>query len=113
MVDRDRRVVWAPRGRRDLRDIWLYFARIASPDVADELLREIGRAGARLGRHPLMGRPRDELVSGVRSVLVPPHVIFYRVSDERVEIARILHQRRDLGSALASERDEGTQGRSR
>src|SRR5882757_11394 len=101
MADRDRRVVWAPRGRRDLRDIWLYFARIASPEVADELSREIRRAGARLGRHPLMGRPRDELVSGLRSVLVPPHVIFYRVSDEGVEVARILHQRRDLGSALA------------
>jgi plasmid stabilization system protein ParE len=73
----------------------------------------IATGGARLGRHLLMGRPRDELVSGLRSVLVPPHVIFYRAFDERVEVARILHQRRDLGSALTGERDDETQGRSR
>jgi len=112
MADGDKRVVWAPRARRDIREIWLYFARIASPDVADEISREIHRVGARLGIHPLMGRPRDELVPGLRSILVHPHIIFYRVSD-RVEIARVLHQRRDLGSVLSGDNSDATRGRRR
>jgi toxin ParE1/3/4 len=99
-----RRVVWAPRARRDLRDIWKYFARVGSPEIADGLLREIGRAGQRLERHPLMGRPRNELATDLRSVLVHPHLIFYRVGDETVEIARVLHERRDLGAIFARER---------
>ena len=102
----DRRIVWAPRARRDLSEIWKYFARVGSVDVADKLLRDINHAGRQLGRHAFMGRPRDELVSGLRSVLVHPHIIFYRVSEEAVEIARVLHQRRDLMAALVTERGQ-------
>jgi plasmid stabilization system protein ParE len=53
-----------------------------------------------------MRRPREELAAGLRSALVHPHIIFYRVSEESVEIARVLHQRRDLTAALASERGQ-------
>jgi toxin ParE1/3/4 len=106
MVDQRKRVVWAPRAKRDLHEIWSYFARIASLEVADGLLRDINRAGARLGDHPFMGRPRNELVAGLRSILVHPYIVFYRVTDQSLEIARVLHQRRDLGAALAPERDD-------
>jgi toxin ParE1/3/4 len=101
-----RRVIWAPRARQDLTEIWGYFARVGSVDVADGLLRDINRAGRQLGLHPFMGRPRDELVTGLRSVLVPPHIVFYRVSERVVEIARVLHQRCDLMAALAAERGQ-------
>ena len=43
-----RRVVWSPKARQDLRQIWRYFARVASPDIADKLLREIRDATERL-----------------------------------------------------------------
>jgi toxin ParE1/3/4 len=86
-------------------DIWRYFAQVGSADVADGILRDINRVSQRLGRHPFMGRPRDELVTGLRSVLAHPHIVFYRVFDQTVEIARVLHQRRDLLAALATERD--------
>jgi plasmid stabilization system protein ParE len=39
MVDA-RRVVWAPRAQQDLKDIWRYFARVGSADIADGLLHE-------------------------------------------------------------------------
>jgi toxin ParE1/3/4 len=66
---------------------------------------KIDRAGRRLGSHAFIGRPRDELATDLRSVLVHPRVIFYRVADEIVEIVRVLHQRRDLGAVFARERD--------
>jgi toxin ParE1/3/4 len=91
-----RRLTWAPLARQDLRDLWEYFARVGSIEVADNVLREINRASARAGQHPLMGRPRDELAPGLRSVLTHPHIVLYRISADGVEIVRVLHQRRDL-----------------
>jgi toxin ParE1/3/4 len=64
------------------------------------------RAGRRLSEHAFVGRPRDELTPGLRSVLVHPHVIFYRVADERVEIVRVLHQRRDLEAIFVRPQDK-------
>ena len=43
-----------------------------------------------------MWRARDEVVPGLRSMLVHPYTIFYRVDDQAVEIVRVLHERRDL-----------------
>jgi toxin ParE1/3/4 len=102
MVD-PRRIVWAPSARTDLLDIWQYFTRVGSMDVADRLLFDIERAAQRLAQFPMMGRSRDELVTGLRSVLIHPHVMFYRISDDAIEIARILHQRRDLAAAFPRE----------
>jgi plasmid stabilization system protein ParE len=57
-----RRVVWAPRVKRDLGDVWGYYARVASVEVADKLLREIDEAGVRLSENALRWRARDELI---------------------------------------------------
>ena len=98
-----RRVTWAPAARRDLREAWRYYADMASPDIADGVLREIGRAADRVGGNPLAGRRRDELLPGLRSVLAHPYAIFYRVRNDDVEIARVLHERRDFSAALSKD----------
>jgi hypothetical protein len=41
MPGKRRRVVWVPHSKRDLLDVWRYYERVASSDVADKLLREI------------------------------------------------------------------------
>ena len=48
MPKKYRRVVWAPKTKKDLRDVWRYYERVASPEIADKLLREINEAGQRL-----------------------------------------------------------------
>jgi plasmid stabilization system protein ParE len=73
---RARRVVWAPRAKQDLVDIWRYYARVASPEIADNILREIERVADPICRNPLARRLRKELGPGLRSVLVSPHTIF-------------------------------------
>jgi toxin ParE1/3/4 len=83
-----------------LLSVWRYFARVGSVEVADNVLREIHRGARRAAEHPLMGRPREELAAGLRSMLVHPHVILYRTSQDSVEIARVLHQRRDLAAVF-------------
>lgn len=99
-MPRARRVVWAPRAKQDLLDIWRYYARVASPDLADNILRGIGQVGEAIGRNPLAWRVRDDLIPGLRSALVSPHTVFYRVRDHDIEIVRVLHERRDFPAVL-------------
>jgi toxin ParE1/3/4 len=91
-----RRVVWAPRARQDLLDIWRYYARVASLEIADNVLRGIERASDAVARNPLARRTRDDLLPGLRSALVSPHTIFFRIQDADIEIVRVLHGRRDF-----------------
>lgn len=118
-MQRAERVVWSPAAEQDLRDIWAYYARVASPETADNLLREIDRAGEGVVKNPLVSRERNELIAGLHSVVVRPHVIFFRVRNANVEIVRVLHGRRDLpaffkGSAIVGStgvRDRHRNGR--
>lgn len=100
MAGTSRSVVWAPRAAKDLRDIWAYYARVASPDIADKILREIHLAAARLIDRPQLGRPRDEVKPGLGGVLAQPYTVFYRLTDTAIEIVRVLHERRDFASVL-------------
>jgi toxin ParE1/3/4 len=93
-------LVWAPEARRDLVEIWNYFTAVASSEVAETLLRDIDKASARLLRHPLSGRPRDDIAPSLRSVIVRPYVILYRQREPNIEIVRILHMRRNFAAAL-------------
>jgi toxin ParE1/3/4 len=96
-----RRVVWAPKSKTDLQDVWRYYERVASPEIADKLLHEINEAGQRLTDEALMWRARDEIMPGLRSVIVHPYTVFYRIHDDIVEIARVLHERRDLARVFS------------
>ena len=102
MPGKRRRVLWAPKSTHDLQDVWRYFARVASPEIADKLVREIEQAGERLADQALMGRARDEVMPGLRTVLVNPYTVFYRV-DGTVEIVRVLHERRNVGEVIQRE----------
>jgi toxin ParE1/3/4 len=107
---RTRRVVWAPRANLDLLDIWRYYARVASPDIADNILRGIERTVVAIGRSPLARRSRDDLLPGLRSALVSPHTIFFRVQGTDVEIVRVLHQRRDFPALFRRASNDGGEG---
>jgi plasmid stabilization system protein ParE len=41
----------------------------------------------------------------LRSILVRPYAVIYRVNDDAVEVVRVLHERRDLPTVLKKERD--------
>ena len=101
----DHRVIWSPRARLDLSEIWLYLSEQASNEIADAQATKIQNVGRSLGRNPLRGRSRDELRRGLRSVLVQPYLVFYSVVDQTVEIVRVLHGWRDLPAALRVDSD--------
>jgi toxin ParE1/3/4 len=75
-------IFWSPNAEHDLIEIWSYLARESADQVADDQLDGIERACATLEHFPYSGRPRDNLLPGVRSIPVHPYVIFYRVRNE-------------------------------
>jgi toxin ParE1/3/4 len=98
-------VFWSPEAEKDLLEIWSYLADQASPPIADTQLNAIEGACAKLEHWPHSGRQRDNLLPGLRSVVAFPYVIFYRVRDERVEVVRVLHGRRDIDTIFAGSSD--------
>jgi len=96
--------VYSPEALDDLTAIWTYFASDRSEAVATRVLRDIQAKIAKLEKLPMLGRERPELGDGIRSWALTGHdyVVYYALSDRRklAEIARILHGRRDVGTAL-------------
>lgn len=88
-----------------MREIRRYYQRIASAEVADNLLREINRLSQRIAANPRAWRARDELLPGLRSSLARPYSVFYRIKNDVVEIVRVVHERRDF-PAIFAEADE-------
>jgi toxin ParE1/3/4 len=55
----------------------------------------IDAALLKLAQYPDFGRERNEIYKSARSFPVEKHIVFYQVSDNGIDIARILHQRMD------------------
>ncbi len=84
----------------DLQEIHDYIAK-DNPDAAWQLMDRLDRRFTTLCDHPGIGRKREE-VPGLRSFTEGNYLILYRLADEdsALEIARILHSKRDLNKAL-------------
>lgn len=83
--------------RDDLKDIHDFIAR----DDIEAALRFVQRLEQRcknLADMPGMGRRRDDLVPGLRSVVEGNYIIFYRLADDNVIIQRVLQGSQDLPS---------------
>ena len=96
-------IVWGPEAAADLSDIWDYYAKVAGPPVANDIVARIREACRLLGDHPLAGRARDEIRPGLRCAIATPHIVFYRFIDESAEIVRIVDGRRDLDDIFADD----------
>jgi toxin ParE1/3/4 len=51
---------------------------------------------------PRIGRRREDLATGLRSVLSGQHVIFYREAEKMIEILRIYHAHEDIEHKFSS-----------
>jgi toxin ParE1/3/4 len=88
-----------PRARDDLIEIWTYIAEDGETQ-ADALLGGIDQKLQLLAKRPLIGRERNELYPALRSVPFGRYVIFYLPDADGIEVVRVLHSRRDLGSDI-------------
>ena len=95
MSENSRKILRSPEAQEDLLSIWQFGADEWSPDRADEHLRDIEDMCDRLRVHPELGRKRDELIVGLYSIPITPHVLFYRQSPKAIIIVRVLHEELD------------------
>jgi toxin ParE1/3/4 len=90
------------QAQADLDDLWDYLAE-RNETAADHLLDEILERARHHARFPKTGRPRDDLLPGLRSFVVRPYVVFFRPVDDTIEILRVVHGSRDVDDIMKSE----------
>ena len=82
--------------RDDLAEIWATIAEARDERTADRMHRKILASCRSKAQFPESGRMRDEILPGLRSVVVRPYVAFYRTEGDTILVVRILHGRRDV-----------------
>jgi toxin ParE1/3/4 len=98
--------VWrSPQAEIDLETI-LEDLQQKNPAVAERYANDFYDKGKALAQFPEIGRSRPEIAPHLRSTLVHPYVIFYRIQGDEVQILRILHGRMDLRSIMRAEINE-------
>jgi toxin ParE1/3/4 len=91
-----KRLSFTDAAREDLAAIGRYTQDNWGTEKKTRYLAGIRASLERLRRATGIGRIRDEIRSGYRSIASGRHVIFYRETEDRIEIMRVLHQRMDL-----------------
>jgi toxin ParE1/3/4 len=89
--------VWDKDALDDLVEIWSYIAR-DNEAAADSIVDRIHEICRLLSRSPFIGQAWPELAPGLRGFVVGNYVIFFRPSDDGVQIVRVVHGARDLYS---------------
>lgn len=90
-----RKLRLTPEARTDVRDIRRYTARRWGTQQRDAYHATLDRALRVLLDHPELGRSRDDLYLGCRSLPVGQHVVFYYLTDDEIVIDRVLHSSQD------------------
>jgi len=79
----------------DLAEIWAFIA-IHSVESAERMRRKFEADFALLSKNPQIGRQRNDLQSGLRSLPEDEYLIFYRMEAASILIVRVLHGHRDI-----------------
>ena len=90
---------------RDLAEILRYTIKTWGIEQGAAYFQLLTVAKTRIVNNPLLpgSKTRDDLADGCRAFRVAKHLIFYRVSGDCVEIARILHESMDFTQHVGEE----------
>ena len=92
-----RQVQVSREAKADLREIRDHIA-ASNVDAAKKLVQQIAVTFDSLGDMPMVGRKRDDLAYGLRSLAVGKYIVVYRLMENSIEIVRVLHGARDIPS---------------
>lgn len=91
-------LVLSPRAKADLVDLWAYSLASWGNQQEDVYLEKVETAFLNLLEHPKLGRLRCEVLPDVYSLVEEKHVIFYKLSEEAIQVLGVVHQRMEIGS---------------
>ncbi len=89
------RVSLRPQAQADILDIWSYIAE-DSVIAADRWIDGLDETLALWATQPKMGRARDELEAGLRSLPHGRYVVFFEPLHDGIDVVRVLHGSRDI-----------------
>lgn len=84
----------------DLEEIWRYTVEKWSAEQADRYYNLIFDEINYICKNSDAGKSMEHVRKGYRASKVKLHLIFYKVSDDIIEIIRILHERMDIENRL-------------
>lgn len=84
-----------PAAQEDLTDIYRYSLTNWGALQAEAYLTQLEEKLWLLTEQPAMGKQRNDLFQGLRSLAVNKHLVYYRQESSHIQIARILHERQD------------------
>ena len=90
---------------QDIEQIADYIARQSGLDQGERFLNKLDAKFVKIAQFPNLGRQRDEILPGLRSLPMDNYLILYMVIGQDVEIFRVVSGYRDL-SALFTDADD-------
>lgn len=88
--------ILSPRALQDLAHIWDATFDKWGEEQADHYTDLLDLRCSWLAANPLLGKERDEVRKGLRSFPEGQHFVFYRVTDDGIEIVGFPYQRQEL-----------------
>jgi len=92
-------LITSAQAELDLLEIWLYISE-DSPVNADRFLDKINNTAQRLVEFNDMGVERPELADNLLSFPLDRYVIYYRKTDDGIELVRVLNSSRDINTCF-------------
>jgi toxin ParE1/3/4 len=88
------KIVISESAKEDLYNISDYLAE-HSPAATKKLLKKFRNKFSLLATFPMLGRERNDIVIGMRCLVMDEYLIFYQPHDTEVEIWHIRHSAQD------------------
>ena len=98
-------IIRSPKSKIDLWELADYIAQ-DNVDAAVKFLNQVDAALEKLAQFPGMGPERIEIEPGLRSFPLGNYMLFYRRIPGGIELARVLHGRRNTKAAFQGETAE-------
>jgi toxin ParE1/3/4 len=86
----------SPEADNDFSEIYDYTVEQFGSSQAVKYLNGFEELFVKLCSNPEIGRKRNEIRKGLRSISKESHIVFYRIMEGRIRIVRVLHASRDI-----------------
>ena len=100
-----RSLIISPTAIQDLKNILNYFFE-RNVDAGENFANTFERKCQKIANFPNMGRSYAELSPVLRGIPIDGYIIFYTVTEESIEIVRVVSGSRDLNNVFSESDDE-------
>ena len=92
-------IIITEQAREDLLQIGSYLME-RNPDAAIQLMQTFREKFNLIANFPRLGRERNDILLGLRCLIVKDHLIFYQLGDDAIETLYVRHSAQDQSDLL-------------